>query len=213
MSKGADRGRPASTAANIEAWLFRALKKPGVREVVLIYDSLAGAEDIESWTLEELTDAPGETIWEAAETHAEDLGQVGRYTIRLMGTDDTALGAKHVRVQPESDDMPIGAAESEDASASGVVGQVIRHQEVMMRMYAGALGGVLGRMHDLLKMEQQESDKLRVRLRTALRDRDDDDTTEADTAERSAAIDRMTTAITEHVIPALARRVGQNGEH
>jgi hypothetical protein len=207
---GADRGRPVSTATNIETWLLRALKKPGVTQVVLVYESLSGSEDVEHWALDELNEAPGETIFEAAHLHAEDLGAVGRYTIRLLGENGGALGAKHVRVQPEDDgDMPLGAAEVEDATGSGVVGQVMRHQEVMMRMYSGALGSVLGRMHDLLKMEQGENDRLRARLRVALKDHDEEDAiSEAEAEERSAALGKLTDALTEHVIPALARRYG-----
>lgn len=206
--RGVERGRPASTAANIDAWLARALKKPGVVLVTLSYEALSGTDDVEQWTLEELAAGAGECIYDAAQTHAEDLGAVGRYTIRLLGAEGGALGAKQLRVVPlDSEDLPMAATEVDDASVAGVLNQVLRHQEVMMRMHSTALGSVLGRMHDLLKMEQGENDLLRRRLRVAQRENDDvDPQAEADAAEHSAAMDRFTTAITEHIIPALARR-------
>lgn len=207
--RGVERGRPASTAANIDAWLARAVKKPGVMLVALTYEALSGTEDVEQWSLEELgAGGAGEAIYDAAQTHAEDMGAVGRYTIRLLGAEGGALGAKQLRVVPvDADDLPMAATEVDDASVAGVLNQVLRHQEVMMRMHSTALSSVLGRMHDLLKMEASENDLLRRRLRVAQRDRDEDPEAEADAAERSAAMDRMVNAVTEHVIPALVGRV------
>lgn len=211
--RGVERGRPASTSSNIDAWLARALKKPGVLSVSLTYEALSGSEEVEQWTLDELSDSAGAHIFEAAQAHAEDLGAVGRYTVRLHGQEGGILSAKQVRVVPlDSDDLPMAATEVDDASVAGVLNQVLRHQEIMMRMHSTALSSVLSRMHDLLKMEAGENDLLRRRLRVAQRDREEDPEAEADAAERSAAMDRMVNAVTEHVIPALVGRVVAPGE-
>lgn len=210
---GTEPGPGVSTASSVDAWFRRMRSKPRLRYVLLVYEGLSGIEEVEQWELPELEDGAGDTIFAAAQCHAEDLGAVGRYTIRLLADDRDAVGSKLIRVVPTdaAGELPIGATSVEDPSMHGVVGQVLRHNEALIRMYVGSMGGVLGRMHDLLKMEQSENDILRRRLRQVHETESTGDEDAEQAAERSAALAKLADAVTEHVIPALARRYG--GQH
>jgi hypothetical protein len=184
--------------------------------VVLAYEGLSGIEEVEQWELPELLEGAGETIFAAAQCHAEDLGAVGRYSIRLLGEESVPLGSKLIRVTPidAAGELPVGLTQVEDPSVHGVIAQVLRHNEALTRMYVGSMGGVLGRMHDLLKMEQGENELLRRRLRTYdAANENGSAQDDADAVERSAALAKLADAVTEHIVPAIARRYGNGNQH
>lgn len=212
---GTEPGPGVSTAASVDAWYRRMKGKPRIHGVVLVYEGLSGVEEVEQWQLPELDEGAGETIFAAAQCHAEDLGAVGRYVIRLVAEDGQAVGSKLIRVAPTdaAGELPIGTTSVEDPSVHGVVAQVLRHNEALIRMYVGSMGGVLGRMHDLLKMEQNENDILRRRNRQLQNDAEVDGEDDEAAAERSAALGKLAEAVTEHIIPAMARRYGNGGQH
>jgi hypothetical protein len=191
---------------------LRVRGKPRLHAVGLVYEGLSGLEEVEQWQLPELSDGAGESIFASAQCHAEDLGAVGRYSIRLLDDAGETLGSKLIRVVPTdaAGELPIGLTSVEDPSISGVMGQVLRHNEALIRMYVGSMGGVLGRMHDLLKMEQGENDRLRTRLRAAEKDAPSAEDIE-ESEQRSEALSKLMAAVTDHIIPAVANRYGGNG--
>ncbi len=207
VAQGVVPGRGASTPDRIDDWLAR--RPTHAHTITLSYEGLSGLEEIEQ---QDCADLPargaGGMLLAAAQDHADDVGQVGRYILQLRSKEGSVCGTKPVRVVPDGANLPSGTDAIDSASVAGIIGQTLRHNETVMRLWVNGMGSVLGRMHDLLRLEQGENDLLRRRMRELQID-------EADTLEerqvKKELLEKIGTLATEVVLPAALQRWANNG--
>lgn len=207
VAQGVVPGRGASTPDRIDDWLAR--RPVHAHTLTLSYEGLSGLEEIEQQDTSDLpVSGAGTMLLAAAQDHADDVGQVGRYILQLRTKEGALCGTKPIRVVPDTANLPAGTDSIDSASVAGIIGQTLRHNETVMRLWVNGMGSVLGRMHDLLRLEQAENDLLRRRMRELQID-------EADTLEerqtKKELLEKLGALATDVVLPAALQKWANGG--
>lgn len=206
----------------LRAWLGRSVMRgdaaSGTR-VFLVLEQLGVSAVVANWAPAELVEGGdgAQLIYDAAQEHCDDLGTQARYNVELRSAEGTVLATKPIRLEPNPGEgkRPLGAGEVEDASIAGVLGQVLRHQEVMCRMYVGSTGSVMQHMQSVMKILAEQNQETTQALKVAqqrVRAAEARASTEAevDTVESEAkaeAWNKVSTAVATQLIPLLAQRL------
>lgn len=198
----------------IRAWLSRAPKD--VLQIDLRIEQIGISQTVSSWPRDELI-AQGDgaqLICDAAQAHCDALEAAARYTVHFVSSSGAVIGTAPLKCRPEGGETKFGNDGVEDASIAGVLGQILRHQEVMTRMYVGAQSGVLGNMQQLLTLQSDSIKSLNDQLKTAHarvrateRAAGDDATEGAEALARAEAISKVGEAVAAHLVPVLAARM------
>lgn len=202
----------------VRAWLQRCPKAATQIELRLVQIGIV--EVVASWSRDELANgADGATqICDAAQAHCDALETAARYTAHFVTADGKVLGTSVMKCKPEGGEEKFGADGVEDATIAGAMAQLLRHQEVMARMYIGAQSGVLSNMQQILGLQADTIKSLNDQVKTmtarvrAVDRRDGEDTAaEAESIARAEAITKVSDAVAQHLVPILAQRM--NGGH
>jgi hypothetical protein len=200
-------------ADRIRVWLNRVSKDAD--RVQAVFTQIGVAEVVCSWSIEELAHCDGASlIIDALQEHCDDLGTAARYSLQQITADGRALQTKVVRAQPEDGEERVCAGQVEDPTIAGVIGQMLRHQEAMARMYFGANAGILANAQQLLKVMGEQNSELATQLKhTVARVRQAESKAAGDEAEtmesvaRAEAITKLTDALAQYVVPVMAARM------
>ena len=194
----------------IRSWLNRVPK--AAAQLLLLYEAVGQKEVVCAWGKDELAGNGGaaEMICDAAQEHCNDLAGPARYLLQWVSSESNKLSSKLIRAKPDHDEDedggPLAAGKLEDPTIAGVVGQVLRHQEAMARMYVGSMSGILSNMQQMLTLQQEQIRNQAQRARAAERANEAGDTDQESIA-RAEAMVKFTEAITQHVIPLIAQRM------
>ena len=199
----------------IRAWLNRV--PAGSHRIQLVFEQIGVSNLVAQWTRDELQHADAaHLILDAAQEHCNDLATAARYTLQWVGEDNRPLSSKVIRMQPDDAEPQLGAGQVEDATLAGALGQLLRHQEVMARLYVGAQTGILSNLQQVLQMTREHNAELHAlnkeltrRVRNA-EARAEGEAMEAETAEslaKAAAVEKFTTVMTEQVLPLVVMRM------
>lgn len=172
----------------------------------------AGDEQLGEWDAVSLN-ARGtlcETIVESAQTHCDEMGQSCRYRVAGFDKKGASLVATTMRQQPEGN-VPLGGLSVEDASASGVTGQAIRHNEMLMQMFLKSFGQMLNVQHAQVEQLQKAMSQYQRReaelldLARAMALAGEDGVAKERAADRW---DRLVSACTDKLGPAVLKEMG-----
>jgi hypothetical protein len=208
----------------LRAWLSRSsMRDDGAKgaRVFLVHEQIGVTSIVCNWAPSELTEGGdgAQLIYDAAQEHCDDLGTQARYTVELRSAEGSTLATKPIRLEPNpgQGERPVGAGQVEDPSIAGILGQVLRHQEVMCRMYVGSTGGILNNMQAELKLQADQIQELngtlklaQQRLRAAEARAEDTEVADAQAVEYEAkaeAWNKVGTAVATELIPLLAQRL------
>lgn len=118
------------TPDSLARWVLRLRNAPESARVELSRDGMAGGEVIASWTLAEARSAdwPKDAL-QAAADDADALG--ARTSYDLAAVDDTGrrIASRNVRVDPSG----ASGGFTESATLTGLVGQLMRHNEALVK--------------------------------------------------------------------------------
>lgn len=130
---------PVGTPRTVELWAGRAWRSvpDGVdAHCQLTAEVLGGAEVVATWPLESLAKTPGEwavEVFEIASGDAESRGARTTYQLRVLSViEGLPFASRNLRVDPALPSS--GAAPGvENASMAGLVGQLMRHNEGLVK--------------------------------------------------------------------------------
>lgn len=202
----------------IRAWLGRVPK--GGERIQIVFEALGNRECVASWSSDELAGGDGaQLVLDACQEHCDDYGSPTRYSLQWVDATDKPLQSKVIKCSPQDGEDRSFGRTPEDATAAGVLGQVLRHQEVMARMYVGAQSGVLANMQQLLSLQARQIETMQVDLKEAQRRvraaetkaaAQAEGTEEAAMVEAQAKADawgRVSEALAAHVVPLAAAQL------
>ena len=184
-----------------------------VQTLSLRYVGVDGEEQLSEWEWEEHRETGdavtelGRTIWESAQSHCEEVQTACRFALVGVAKAGSQIARQIMRQTPED----VAGVPLEEASASGLVAQSIRHTEASVRMLMQSVGQVLSmqqQMNQLMfermrRMEKREDDL--VELAQTLREANSD--REAALAAQNR-MDRMVDTGLEYVGPVLMNKLG-----
>ena len=210
MSMGSDR---------VRAWLQRAPK--GSTQIELRLVQIGIVEVVSSWAIEELAHGDGATvICDAAQAHCDALEAAARYTAHFVTADGRTVGTTVLKCRPEGGETKFGGEGVEDATIAGAMGQLLRHQEVMARMYIGAQSGVLANMQQILTLQSEtiraQNDQMKTlvaRARAAERSQTEETAADVEALARAEAITKVGDAVAQYVVPIIATRMNGAAPH
>ena len=206
-----------TSEARVRAWLNRV--PPSAERIDLSLHQLGIDETVGSWSREELTAGdPASIVTDAAQAHCDALEAPARYTVQWVTADGRTLATLPMRLSPtDGDRRERFGGEVEDPTMAGAMGQLLRHQEVMARMYIGAQSGVLANMQQLLKLQAEtirdqgaQIKTLNTRVRASERS-DENAAEDVEAIARAEAITKVGDALVHGLLPILAARL--NGHH
>lgn len=216
------------SASRLNAWLFRVPARAVGLE--LRSDGISGVVALCTFTREECAQVGnlGEVITEACQDHANAANTRVSLSVVWVDPQGTTLASKPIRAQPRPDDEDddddqddlrpalagAGRAPREEANAQGIVAQLMRHVENRERMLNIALSTNLSTMHNQLREARAEADQLRNELRNErARSRElervsgDEQVSDAESEARIAAIEKVSDAVVQHIVPLLGARI------
>lgn len=186
-------------------WLSR-LPRAQISKISLVYLSVQGDEQVQTWELGEVTpealrsekDLTAE-ILEAAQSDCDAREYQSRYSVRAIDAKGDTRSQQVAVCRPQGSTDPAGVG---DPSLSGIVGQTLRHNEALMRMVVNSMSGILTAQHDILTMQAETIKAMQRRAKAA-------EENPADSVEQVAKAESMlklADAVVEHVIPRIVDR-------
>lgn len=205
--------------SRLMAWLSR-MPASAVR-LELRYENLSGPQTLAGWDRSELDQRDSaEIILQCAQDHAEDMHARCRFEVVWLDDKGRVLGTKGLQVEPseEEDDgvkdsWAAGDTPKEERTINGIVGQLMRHVENRERMLNIALGTNLKLMADNSRDDRREAATLREEnrlLRQLLKEREAENDNAGELLEseaRAEALQKMASAVAEHIVPLVATRL------
>jgi hypothetical protein len=207
-----------TSEARVRAWLNRV--PPAAERIDLSLHQLGIDETVGSWAREELAAGdPASIVIDAAQAHCDALEASARYTVQWVSADGRTLSTLPMRLSP-TDGAPRErfGGEVEDPTMAGAMGQLLRHQEVMARMYIGAQSGLLANMQQLLKLQsetiREQGGQIRtLTTRVRANERGADDADDVESVARAEAVTKVTDAVVHSLLPILAARLNGHAGH
>lgn len=158
--------RTKGTATAIQRWVLRQLPDASAA-IVLQTDGLTESHQVASWPGSE-RDRPeelGSAVLEAAQDDCDGRGSATSYRVSWMTDNgDTQVSSYPLRLTPNEDSLHA----YEEASIDGLVKQLMRHNEVMMRQMVQAQQHVAEQVTGLLRVMGSRLDSLEAERATTL---------------------------------------------
>jgi hypothetical protein len=213
------------STSRLNNWLFRV--PASAARIELRYESLSGTVALCGYARAELDDINNlaDVLIEAAQDHANAVRARVSFVVLWLDAQGQTITSKPLRCSPEADEdddiepqlAGAGKPPKENATAEGLVAQLMRHVENRERMLNIALGTNLKLMHDQLREARQEADALRVDLRQT-RNRmveieraaaagGEEDTDDCESLARAEAVTKVTDAIVAQLIPLVGTKL------
>lgn len=159
-------------ADRLNAWIYK-LCPGGVRLQLVFDQALVSGTVINSWPREDVDAAreapiPGQTIGdqliEAAQEHADNLGESCKFSIVWAGRDGQPLRTMHHRAGPSGGTANEYAAQAGNVTGNALTGQLLTHIHQQQKVLNGSIGIILTAYERTLTMQQVMIEKLASRL-------------------------------------------------
>lgn len=193
--------------ARLAKWLSR-LPGPQIHHLSLVYLSISGEEPVRSWVLAELSPELVRSereltveILEAAQEDCDGREAVSRYSLRAMNEADERHSAKVLKCRPSNSTDPEGIG---DPSAAGIVANVLRHNEALMRVTVGSVSTILDAQQQIIAIQAKQIENLHIKDQAREDAAGSDD---PDARAKSEAMIRLADVIAQEVVPRAARYI------
>lgn len=148
------------TPEKLSQWVNKVV--PGGRTLVLAHDQAVGQPlVVATWTREDVDEAQeqnksiGAQVLDAAQDHADSVGEGCRFTLQWQSDTGKTLRAIIHRAQPTERPENPHAAHAEFVSPNAMIGQLLSHISQQQRVINGSIGAVLSAYERALVMQQK----------------------------------------------------------
>jgi len=148
------------TPDKLSLWVNKIV--PGGRSLVVIHEqSVGGGLVVASWTREDVDELKernasiGAEVLDAAQDHAESVGESCRFLVQWQSDMGKAIRSIVHRAAPTDRPISDHAAHAEFVSPNAMIGQLLNHISQQQRVINGSIGAVLAAYERALGMQQK----------------------------------------------------------
>jgi hypothetical protein len=152
--------RATMTPEKLSQWIYKIV--PGGRTLVLAHDQAVGQPlVVATWTREDVDEAQennrsmGAQVLDAAQDHADSVGEGCRFTLQWRSDVGATLRAIIHRAAPQDRPANEHALHAEFVSPNAMIGQLLSHISQQQRVINGSIGAVLSAYERALVMQQK----------------------------------------------------------
>jgi hypothetical protein len=157
------------TPEKLSQWVNKLV--PGGRALVLAHDQAVGQPlVVATWTREDVDEALeqnksiGAQVLDAAQDHADSVGEGCRFTLQWQSDTGKTLRAIVHRAAPSERPQNEHALHAEFVSPNAMIGQLLSHISQQQRVINGSIGAVLSAYERALHMQTKTIEQQNVML-------------------------------------------------
>jgi hypothetical protein len=141
-------------------------------------------------------------ILDSSQLHCDSNEYQSRYAVRALNIQNEMVVEQNIVCRPQGFTDPAGVG---DPSLTGIVQQVLRHNEALMRMVFGAMDGTLSAQNTVIESQKKiiEDFYRRERARIEVAQQEKADENDVEKVARAEALLKIGDAVAEHIVPRM----------